>query len=96
MYMLGCKAALEQDLSIGAIFRRKTYWDVPLILSTRLNGMYLSLLVLLVMAVVVSSNSVLPEVTVGLQTCIYMSVLFSERGAYIDSYLQNGQIEKQM
>ena len=46
MYMLGCKAALEQDLSIGAIFRRKTYWDVPLILSTRLNGMYLSLLVL--------------------------------------------------
>ena len=47
MYMLGCKAALEQDLSIGAIFRRKTYWDVPLILSTRLNGMYLSLLVLL-------------------------------------------------
>ena len=49
MYMLGCKAALEQDLSIGAIFRRKTYWDVPLILSTRLNGMYLSLLVLYVL-----------------------------------------------
>ena len=46
MYMLGCKVALEQDLSIGAIFRRKTYWDVPLILSTRLNGMYLSILVL--------------------------------------------------
>ena len=50
MYMLlnlvVYKVALEQDLSIGAIFRRKTYWDVPLILSTRLNGMYLSLLVL--------------------------------------------------
>ena len=48
------------------------------------------------MAVVVSSNYVLPEVTVALQTCIYISVLFSERGTYIDSYLQNGQIEKQM
>ena len=34
MYMLGCKVALEQDLSIGTIFRRKTYQDVPLILST--------------------------------------------------------------
>ena len=60
MYMLGCKAALEQDLSIGAIFRRKTYWDVPLILSTRLNGMYLSLLVLLVRAniLLLSSNNI--------------------------------------
>ena len=27
---------------------------------------------------------------------IYISVLFSERGTYIDSYLQIGQIEKQM
>ena len=48
----------------------------------------------LVMALVVSSNYVLPEVTVALQTCIYISVLFSERGTYIDSYIQNGQIEK--
>ena len=39
MYMLGCKVALEQDLSIGAIFRRKNYLDVPLILSTGPNGM---------------------------------------------------------
>jgi hypothetical protein len=46
MYMLGCKVALEQDLSIGAIFRRKTYLDVPLILSTGPNGMYLSILLL--------------------------------------------------
>jgi hypothetical protein len=36
MYMLGCKVALERDLSIGAIFRRKSYLYVlvPLILST--------------------------------------------------------------
>jgi hypothetical protein len=40
MYMLGCKVALEQDLSIGPIFRRKNYLDVPVILSTGLNGMY--------------------------------------------------------
>jgi hypothetical protein len=26
MYMLGCKVALEQDLSIGAIFRRKSFF----------------------------------------------------------------------
>jgi hypothetical protein len=39
MYMLGCKVALEQDLSIGAIFRRKNYLDVPVILSTGPNGM---------------------------------------------------------
>ena len=39
MYMLGCKVALEQDLSIGAIFRRKNYLYVPLILSTGQNGM---------------------------------------------------------
>ena len=26
--MLGCKDALEQDLSIGAIFERKTYLEV--------------------------------------------------------------------
>ena len=40
MYMLGCKVALdlEQDLSIGAIFRRKTYLGVPVILSTGPNG----------------------------------------------------------
>jgi hypothetical protein len=38
MYMLGCKVALEQDLSIGAIFRRKTYLDVHVILSTGPNG----------------------------------------------------------
>jgi hypothetical protein len=38
MYMLGYKVALEQDLSIGAIFRRKKYLYVPLILSTGLNG----------------------------------------------------------
>ena len=40
MYMLGCKVALEQDLSNGAIFRRtsKTYLDVPVILSTGPNG----------------------------------------------------------
>jgi hypothetical protein len=37
--MLGCKVALEQDLSIGAIFRRKKYLYVPLILSTGQNGM---------------------------------------------------------
>ena len=34
MYMLGCKVALEQDLSIVAIFRRKKYLDVPVILSS--------------------------------------------------------------
>jgi hypothetical protein len=39
MYMLGCKVALEQDLSIGAIFRRKNYLDVPVISSTGPNGM---------------------------------------------------------
>jgi hypothetical protein len=33
-WYLGGKVALEQDLSIGAIFRRKTYLDVPVILST--------------------------------------------------------------
>ena len=38
MYVLVCKVALEQDLSIGAIFRRKTYLDVPVILSTGPNG----------------------------------------------------------
>jgi hypothetical protein len=37
--MLGCKVALEQDLSIGAIFRRKNYLYVPLILSIGQNGM---------------------------------------------------------
>jgi hypothetical protein len=46
MYMLGRKVALEHFLSIGAIFRSKTYLDVPLILSTGPNGMYLSVLVL--------------------------------------------------
>jgi hypothetical protein len=39
MYMLVCEVALEQDLSIGAIFRRKNYLDVPVILSTGPNGM---------------------------------------------------------
>jgi hypothetical protein len=39
MYILGCKVALEQDLSIGAIFRRKNYLDVPVIWSTGPNGM---------------------------------------------------------
>ena len=39
MYMLGCKVALEQDLSFGAMFRRKDYLDVPVILSTGPNGM---------------------------------------------------------
>ena len=34
MYMLGCKVALEQDLSIGAIFRRKNYLYVPLTFKT--------------------------------------------------------------
>ena len=29
MYMLGCKVALEQDLSIGAIFSGRKYSDVP-------------------------------------------------------------------
>jgi hypothetical protein len=33
------KVALEQDLSIGAIFRLKNYLYVPLILSTGQNGM---------------------------------------------------------
>jgi hypothetical protein len=42
MYMLGCKVALDQDLSIGAIFRRKNYLDVLVILSTGPNGMYCS------------------------------------------------------
>ena len=28
MYMLGCKVALEPDLSIGALFKRRTYLDV--------------------------------------------------------------------
>ena len=37
MYMLGYKVALEQDLSIGAIFRRKNYLYVPLVLSTGLR-----------------------------------------------------------
>ncbi len=43
MYMLGCKVALEQDLSIGTIFRRKNYPDVPRDvpgnLSTRRTGL---------------------------------------------------------
>ena len=39
MYMLVCKVALEQDVSIGAIFRRKNYLDVPVVLSTGPNGM---------------------------------------------------------
>ena len=41
MYLLDCKVALdlEQDLSIGAISRRKNYLDVPAILSTGRNGM---------------------------------------------------------
>jgi hypothetical protein len=39
MYMLGCKVALEQDLSIGAIVRRKNHLYVPLISSTGRNGM---------------------------------------------------------
>ena len=41
MYMLGCKVALEQDLSNGAIFRGKNYLYVlvPLVLSTGPNGM---------------------------------------------------------
>jgi hypothetical protein len=39
MYLLACKVALEQDLSIGAIFRGKNYLDVPAILSTGRNGM---------------------------------------------------------
>ena len=42
MYMLGCKVALEQDLSIGTIFRRKNYQDVGVLhlnLSTRPNGL---------------------------------------------------------
>ena len=42
MQMLGCKVALEQDLSIGAIFRSKNYLYVPLILSTGQNDMQLS------------------------------------------------------
>jgi hypothetical protein len=37
--MLAYNVALEQDLPIGAIFRRKKYLDVPLILSTGRNGM---------------------------------------------------------
>jgi hypothetical protein len=36
MQMLGCKVELEQDLSIGTIFRSKNYQDVPLNLS--ING----------------------------------------------------------
>ena len=44
--MLGCKVALEQNLSIGAIFRRNDYLDVPVILSTGPNGMYLHVWVL--------------------------------------------------
>jgi hypothetical protein len=43
MQMLGCKIALERDLSIGAIFRLNKYSDVPLILSTRPNGLNLDL-----------------------------------------------------
>ena len=46
MQMLGCKVALEQDLSIGSIFRGKNYLDVPLVLSTRPNGLKLDLLLL--------------------------------------------------
>jgi hypothetical protein len=38
---------LEQILSIGTIFRRKNYYDVPLILSTRPNGLKLNVLLLL-------------------------------------------------
>ena len=37
--MLGCKVALVQDLSIGAIFTRKNYLDEPVILSIGPNGM---------------------------------------------------------
>ena len=44
--MLGCKVALEQDLSIGTIFRRKYYQGAPLNLSTRPNGSKLDLLLL--------------------------------------------------
>jgi hypothetical protein len=36
---LSSKVALEQDLSIATIFRRKKYLDVPLILSSGQNGM---------------------------------------------------------
>jgi len=39
MYMLVCKVALEQDVSIGAIFRRKNYLGVPVTLSTGPNSM---------------------------------------------------------
>ena len=39
MHMLGCKVALEQDLSIGTFFRRKNYPDVPLNSSTRQKGL---------------------------------------------------------
>ena len=46
MQMFGCKVALEQDLSIGTIFRLKKYLYVPLILSTRPNGLKLDLLLL--------------------------------------------------
>jgi hypothetical protein len=47
MQILGCKVALDQDLSAGTIFRRQNYSDLPLILSTRPNGMKLDLLLLL-------------------------------------------------
>jgi hypothetical protein len=39
MQMFDCKVALEQDLSIGTIFRRNNYQDVPLNLSTRQTGL---------------------------------------------------------
>jgi hypothetical protein len=49
MHMLGRKVALEQDLSIGTIFRRKHYQEVPLNLRTartRPDGLKLDFLVL--------------------------------------------------
>jgi hypothetical protein len=39
MYMLWCKVVLEEDLSIGAIFTRKNYLEVPYISITRPNCM---------------------------------------------------------
>ena len=38
MYMLGCKVALEQDLSIGGIFSGKNYSDVPFFRRAVLRG----------------------------------------------------------
>ena len=67
MYMLGCKVALEQDLSIGAIFRRETYWDVPLILSTRPKGMYSSLIVMQIP--LKPKNNIVPGPETGVFGC---------------------------